>query len=231
MSERGDTKHVAVAIAESLGLALPAAMREWTDEQWAEHDARIAADRARLGTDPRPPRAQALADNGFPLRALEAAATADMSRSAIARVARWLPKPEGVLVISGGEGVGKTVAAAWWALRLPQVATFVRAASFARSSRYEQDRSALMQASALVLDDLGAEFLDAKGSFLVDLDELIDVYYGNRKPILVTTNCTHEDFKARYGARIAGRIREQGAFFAIGEASMRATKTTKRRST
>lgn len=217
------------SIAEAVGLALPTVMTSWTDEEWAAHDAKIAAARASqtAATDPR---AAALTANGFPRRALEEAAIADASKSAITRVSRWLARPEGVLVISGGEGCGKTVAASWWALRLAQVATFVRAATFAASSRYERDdRCALLAVSALVLDDLGAEYLDGKGSFLVDLDELIDVFYGDRKPLLITTNCTDDDFKKRYGARIAGRIRERGAFFGIADGSLRAANNTTRR--
>jgi DNA replication protein DnaC len=228
-----DRANKLVGIADALGLALPTSLTSMSDEEWAAHDARVAAERATHETTAAP-RNLALIANGFPRRALEEAAHADASKSAIRRVSAWLTRPEGVLVISGGEGCGKTVASAWWATRLAQVATFVRAASFARSSRYEQDRSALVSAPALVLDDLGAEYLDGKGSFLVDLDELIDVFYGDRKPLLITTNCTDGDFKERYGARIAGRIRERGAFFGIADGSLRSpTKntTTKRRTT
>lgn len=208
-------------LAEAVGLVLPAALTSMTDEQWAEHDARIAVERA-AAQHTAEPRTAALIANGFPRRAIEQAAIADASKSAIARVSGWLHAPEGVLVISGGNGCGKTVAAAWWAMRLAGVATFARAATFAASSRYDRDdRGALLTASALVLDDLGAEYLDEKGSFLVDLDELIDVFHGDRKPVLITTNNTRDDFKKRYGARIADRIRESGAFFGITDGSLR----------
>lgn len=213
---------------EAVGFAMPSSLTSMTDEEWEAHDARVAAERAAL-VEYTAPRRPALIANGFPRRALEESATADETRSAIMRVKTWLKAPEGVLVIAGGKGCGKTVAAAWWAMRLGSVATFIRAASFAAASRYERsDRDALLGAPALVLDDLGAEYVDAKGSFLVDLDELIDVFYGDRKPLLITTNCAIDVFRSRYGERIVDRIRECGAFFSIAEQSLRGERTTTR---
>jgi DNA replication protein DnaC len=72
-----------------------------------------------------------------------------------------------------------------------------------------------------VLDDLGSEYADAKGNFLVNLDELIDTFYGDKRPLLITTNCTDSEFKQRYGARIVDRIRECGSFYGIRTASLR----------
>lgn len=219
-----------VSIAAAIGVALPRSLTELSDEQWAEHDARVAADRAKLEAGDRGQRdairRAALLDAGFPRRALDAIAVVDEGRSAIAKVKGWSAAPEGVLVIAGGYGCGKTVAATWWAMRIASVAVFVRAATFAASSRYDRDeRATWLKAPALVVDDLGVEFLDAKGSFLVDLDELIDVFHGDRKPLLITTNCTTEEFRARYGGRIADRIREAGAFFAIADGSLRRRAT------
>ena len=68
-----------------------------------------------------------------------------------------------------------------------------------------------------MLDDLGAEYVDAKGSFLVDLDELIDTYYGDERPLVITTNLTKDDFKARYGARIERRVRECGKWLSFSK--------------
>lgn len=207
-------------IADAISSAFPS-FATMTDEQWAERDARVGAELAAVRSRPEHT-IGALVERGFPRRAAEQAAIADETRSAICRLSRWLDAPDGVLVIGGTKGCGKTVAGAWWALRIARPARFVRAASFAASSRYDRDeRALLLKAPALVLDDLGAEYLDASGSFLVDLDELIDVFYGDRKPLLITTNCTRDEFKARYGERVADRMRECGSYFAIADGSLR----------
>lgn len=199
---------------------------QWTDEQWSEHDRKIAEERAREVAEAEARRVREkfsrLEKAGFPLRALRAAETADAQRSAIARVRDWKCEDKSILVLSGPAGCGKTVAAAWWAIRQNWAPAFVRASTFAASSRYDREtREEWFDAPALVLDDLGTEYLDVKGSFLVDLDELLDVFYGNAKPLLITTNADVIAFKTRYGERVSDRVRECGSWFAMRDASMR----------
>lgn len=201
----------------------------WTDEQWTEHDRKIAEQRAKETAEAEVRRVREkygrLEKAGFPLRAIRAAEAADVSRSAIARVRDWSPEDKSILVLSGPAGCGKTVAATWWALRRDWPPAFVRATTFAASSRYDREtRDAWFEASALVLDDLGTEYLDARGSFLVDLDELLDVYYGNAKPLVITTNADVASFKSRYGERVSDRVRECGVWFAMRDQSMRGAK-------
>lgn len=211
---------------------IPASVMSMTDEQWAEHDARVAAsieaERTAQSADRQRGKRAGLSKAGFPARALEAARVADESKSAIVRVKSWEPEDESVLVLSGSPGCGKTVAAAWWAMRRNQPPAFVRATTFAASSRYDREtRAAWFSAEAMVLDDLGTEYLDAKGSFLVDLDELLDVFYGDRKPLLITTNCTTTVFRERYGARVVDRIRECGSWFSTKDTSLRSDSRSK----
>lgn len=235
MSSDDDKRSGPTTIAMSAGavlrlvandnVPLPAAIADMTDEQWAEHDARVAAARARdealVEADRRRAMSDAFCRAGFPQRALDSARNAQ-NTNAVTRVRGWDPARESVLVLSGSPGCGKTVAAAWWALRQPNAPTFVRATTFAASSRYDREtRATWFGASALVLDDLGTEYLDAKGSFLVDLDELMDVFYGDRKPLLITTNCALSTFRDRYGARVVDRLRECGAFCSLADPSLR----------
>lgn len=211
--------------ADVLGMALT--LPQWTDEEWAEHDkqvqARLTASNQADGERSRRDRIKALHDAGFPRRALDEAAAADETAPPIVRVAAWDVAKNSTLVISGGNGCGKTVAATWWAMRFHGVPRFLRASTLAASSRYDRDqRSAILEAPALVLDDLGAEYMDSKGSFLVDLDELLDVFYGDYRPLLITTNAAFDVFRMRIGERVADRLRECGSFWATTAPSRRA---------
>jgi DNA replication protein DnaC len=163
----------------------------------------------------------------FPARALEVAQkAADVAAPAIVQLAAWSRDHEnGIAVVSGVAGCGKTVAAAWLAMQLGNRMRprFLRASEFARLSRYDAEaRARWADPSWLVLDDLGAEYKDAKGSFLADLDELVDVFYAGKRTLVVTTNCTAGDFATRYGERIVDRLRECGTWIAIAGGSMRA---------
>jgi DNA replication protein DnaC len=166
-------------------------------------------------------RTGSLAEMGWPRRALDVAAQAD-AREAVQAMAGWDIDTCNVAVLSGPAGTGKTVGAAAWALRRRELIAFVRASTFAASSRYDAEKRARWyEADGLCLDDLGAEYADTKGNFLVDLDELVDTFYADRRPLIITTNLTAPLFKARYGARIEDRIRECARWFVIGGESGR----------
>lgn len=115
-----------------------------------------------------------------------------------------------IVVLSGGVGSGKTVAATRWvAENDDRSPLFVRAAAFEASSRYDKKwRERWTKASSLVLDDLGAEYGDAAQHFLTGLDELLDVAYSQPIPTIITTNMPAAAFAERYGNRIASRLRE-----------------------
>jgi DNA replication protein DnaC len=143
------------------------------------------------------------------------------------------------IVLSGGTGSGKTVAAATWLYRWatdpvnwreasfsPEFVggrgLFVTAARLSRWSKYNSDEmDRLLGCARLAVDDLGAEYLDEKGSYLSLLDELINERYSHRRITVMTTNLDAAQFRSRYGERITDRIRECGRFVSVGPISLR----------
>lgn len=230
-----DRKKTTIPITDEMKSMLGGILPEsfgWTDEQWAEHDAKVAATREEqrrvVEASPRGP--IDLEKLGWPKRALVVAEKAPRLGSAV----RFLlhhrfggEKAKTIVILSGPAGCGKTVAAAMWAAERAdrgEPTTFVRASDFAASSRYGDVRDRWKTATALVVDDLGVEYLDEKGSFLVDLDDLLDLYYSTMKPIVITTNSTLEMLGQRYGSRVYDRLRESGKFYSISEPSMRGAR-------
>ena len=131
---------------------------------------------------------------------------------------------EGTLVLSGGTGCGKTVAASMWLMEREDAygSMFVSAARLARWPRYDdREMGRLLTPNRLVIDDLGSEYADEKGNFLAILDEVIADRHANMRPTVITTNLTKADFKERYKQRIADRIRESGRFVSLADPSQR----------
>jgi len=172
---------------------------------------------------------------GLPEHALSALDTSKQT-PALQKIA----EPFGILVLSGTPGTGKTVAAVAWiaeyvndtanwtepgtAPRLKsRPPVFTTASELARWDRYEQESiHGLLRAPRLVIDDVGAEYLDKNGFYAALLDEVINVRYSARLPVLLTTNILSADeFRNRYGDRIAGRIRESGRFSSCGGVDLR----------
>jgi len=142
----------------------------------------------------------------------------------------------GTVVLSGSPGCGKTVASCAWLREIVvadgrvdgftgyvgRVPLFVTSARLSRWDRYDNESmNRLLRADRLVIDDLGAEYADAKGNFAAILDEVVGDRHANRRPLVITTNLDAAAFKARYDERIADRIREVGRFVSLAGASMR----------
>lgn len=208
-------------------------------------------------------RAKAMAGRGWERRALDlvtgrAERAYDETRAGVAEylaALRAIDDGAGkagavtIVVLAGEKGCGKTAAAARWAYTRSQTAArFLRAAEFFRSSRYARDgeartltRDELLREPALVLDDLGAEYADDRGSYRVDFDELLDRFYADRRALVITTNIAYATprqrdearrrnpeisadaptFADRYGERVTDRLRECGRWVASSAASLR----------
>lgn len=201
-----------------------------TDEEWAARDAEVQRARDAAAVDPndRLCRLEAL---GFPRRAIKAIRLGITPPESFTRLRDACGDDVGIVVLSGPKGTGKTVAATWWAAQRRDRVRFVRASELLASSRYDREARAELLAHPLVLDDLGAEYADPKGSFVADLDELVDVFYGNMRPLIITTNIVKVErtpdgtvrhpFVERYGERIADRLRECGRWITMTGESMR----------
>jgi DNA replication protein DnaC len=186
-----------------------------------------------------------LARIGIPERALQVARHCKSTKAvqAIDEVGS-----HGCMILSGGVGCGKTVAAAKWihdyvvsknvwkTKRVCNIddetmdyqftflgkAVWVTAAKLARADHYDSAIVAqYTECDRLVIDDLGKEYLDTKGFYTALLDEIVDERYAHMRATVLTTNASDADFKERYKTRIVDRVRETGRFFGCGEESLR----------
>jgi hypothetical protein len=211
------------------------------DAGWEEHDARIrdqiSAQSHRLATQTAEKRAAFLVSKGWPRVPVEdALRLEDDAGRMLRRIAHLagvggLPpgragRPCRMLVLSSGVGSGKTTAACRWQLhRDDSRPVFLRAAAIAACSRYDEKfRRRWEDSSSLVIDDLGREYADGKGSLLSDLEEIVDHCYSNAIPLVMTTNAKPDTFWERYGGKegpIASRLRGVGAWFSSNEPDRR----------
>jgi len=168
---------------------------------------------------------------GVPAKDVERITVAGLNRTRpLERIERHT---EGILVLAGSVGCGKTTAAAWWLSQQEPAHKYVKTTSpvfiptfrFERLSRYsDADMARVERARRLVVDDIGTEFLDTKGNFVALLRGLVDARYADGLPMVITTNLSADDFASRYGERTIDRLREVGAFAFIDAPSLRGAK-------
>lgn len=211
-----------------------------TDEEWAAHDAKLQAEaEERTRRAEEEVRVERLAwlvqDVGVPAKdiaRIEGAEGISETR-AMRAVREQLAERLMLVVLSGTRGSGKTTAAAWWlAQRQPkhdyvytQNPFFIDANHLARWPRYDDSKmERIEKALCLVIDDLGVEYDDKQGNFRSLFDALVNARYASMLPTVITTNLNAEQFKERYGERVADRIREVGRFVSIADESLRGRK-------
>jgi hypothetical protein len=176
---------------------------------------------------------------GIPTRILNCIKASVADTPAVTCVMR---KEGSIVVLTGREGCGKSVAAALW------IDTYVRADSkwkrtedgyhytepapvwtsapeLSRVDHYDVNGiQRLLLATRLVIDDVGEEYLDKHGFLESLLNEVLSVRHGWLRPTLITTRIPPGLFIERYGERIRSRIREDGLMFGCGEDDLRRRK-------
>lgn len=153
---------------------------------------------------------------------------------AVTRVREWAAGDGWCVVLAGGFGVGKSVAAALWlrerarhvGVNHARARRWWTAAELARVGNYDaQAFDALAHASSLVIDDLGAEYRDVGGSFVALFGDLITARHGSLRKTVITTNLNADDLRERYGERVTERLREGGGLVGlVGPNLRRATQ-------
>lgn len=134
------------------------------------------------------------------------------------------------LVLVGGPGTGKTTAAVevLMGLAKPSSGMFVPAGRCGRLSLFDDDDRLLLEnmqrIECLVLDDLGTEFLSENSVWRGLVDGLLDARYAAMKRTIITTNLDLPAFGARYGKRVADRLRHDMVLGMCGAKSMRSPK-------
>lgn len=195
------------------------------------------ADEARAEADKRRRAVERLLAREVPVKDVDAILGGALTETRALEAARaFLASDRRILVLSGGNGCGKTTAASWLVAQDPverygawggawpphlhprflDVARLVRLPKFSDEAMEPVERCSL-----LAIDDLGMEYADEKGAFLSFLDGLLNARYASQLRTVLTTNLRADAFKARYQGRIADRIREVGRFVEIGGESLR----------
>ncbi len=151
--------------------------------------------------------------------------------------------------LAGGQGCGKSVAAAYWLKKLlvkslarekywisPDPGAKIGSRRYAKLwwEAAEINRTWEMSAAAIremknepfmVIDDLGVEHIGQSGGFRSRFDELMNHRWGNYLPTMITTNLNAAAFKERYQGRVADRMKEGfkagGAFLELKDKSFR----------
>lgn len=127
-----------------------------------------------------------------------------------------------VLILAGGVGTGKSVAAASWAVARSGAWIYSRA--LVTPADWGDEWRDLLERSSLVIDDVGTEGeSELKRGWSQRFDELIDARIANGRNTLITTNAAdRKAFASIVGARVVDRLREHGKWVDCGGKSLRA---------
>lgn len=169
--------------------------------------------------------------------------------SAMAGAAEWLKGDKVFLVLTGGWGSGKSVAAAWtllqarkwakgmahpladepvrWAEYDARRGLYITAAALHFAPRFTDDgKPSLLDRAAtcewLALDEFRAE--DVKGAGLERFEEVLGERYAARRRTVITTNLPGSEVAALLGKKLASRFAEEALVVDTGDTDLRRTK-------
>jgi DNA replication protein DnaC len=168
--------------------------------------------------------AERMAASGMPRGALDVVVNGMEPTEATQAVDEWLPTGKRLLLLSGGVGTGKTVAAAsairrtrgrWlYAPNITKVASF--------GDKQAEALATLRATKLLVVDDIGAEFSQTTGWGRTELANLIVDRYEDGLRTVMTTNLDAKAWRGyadeRLRDRLGGRL---GAAHVVGGNSRR----------
>lgn len=137
----------------------------------------------------------------------------------VVAVREWLASPARGLVIRGGVGVGKTVAAgalARMCIAQGRAVSWHRPNEFVSAVLHSYDeRSPKLAKGVVIIDDVGRETK-------ADFEESVCTFIDDRDTrFVITTNLTRDDFRARYDARLIDRLNHCARAVALKGASRR----------
>jgi DNA replication protein DnaC len=165
----------------------------------------------------------------------------DHDKPAFREAAAWLSEMDAKpwLLLAGPPGLGKSLSAAWLALKLsredpeaswdprvprPRGARIVPAIEVAALAPWDRELSRLAEtSSALILDDVGNGFTDERGHGRMKLESVASPRYDALRPLVVTTNLRFSDFEAAH-PRVADRFFEVGRVVELDGRSLRRPK-------
>ena len=175
-----------------------------------EHDAAVAS--AALS--------ERLGDSGMPHGLQKVVLSALRPSDATLAVDAWLETKQTLLLLAGGVGVGKSVAAAYAIRRTP--GRWFSAPGMGQMQGFDRARdvTALLKPRLLVVDDLGAEFADRNEWARTQLRTLICQRHDDGARTLITTNLNAAQWRAYADERLLDRL-ATGTVKTIGGASMR----------
>jgi DNA replication protein DnaC len=217
--------------------ANPELAAEWSAAMREDDERNIRKERENDGSEARRLALDALRRADVPPKPLRELGPFDPKRGHGAKAVEYLSGKRPVLAMFGTVGQGKTLAGVWAArellARMPldclatgqntSPVVFIAATTFARLSAYSVDDKAffdgLCRVRVLVLDDVGTETLAGVAS--AHFDELIDTRINFERRTIITSNLDAKAFKARYGERIADRLRQSAVISQGTGASMR----------
>ncbi len=150
--------------------------------------------------------AERLEASGIPRGVLDIVLGSMEPTEATQAVDEWLPTNKRLLLLSGGLGTGKSVAAGY-AIRRTR-GRWMHASEIAKAARFEAEERmrVLLTSRLLVIDDLGAEFNDGSGWGRAALTNLLLQRYEDSLRTVITTNLDGKAWGTYADPRIKDRL-------------------------